>query len=312
MVMDLRRLRYFVTVARLGSFTRAAAALNMAQPPLSQRIQELEAELGLTLLERDARPLRMTAAGRLLYEQAVQILGRTEAMLASLRRLTTQERPVFRLGLVPANFHGSLSRIIRRYRRALPGVEVRILEMNSLEQAEALRDGRIDAGISRLEVVAPGVSRIVLREEPLVAALPADHPLAALEEAMTLEALRHEPFILYANPPRPSLADHVMTQFAARGIALSRILEVGQYDTAMIMIAAGEGVSVVPASARLVVTADIAYRPLVEQITSPIVLCHREDDETPELRAFALTLAEDLSERKLPVPPLLERPSLSA
>ncbi|MFG1342439.1 LysR family transcriptional regulator [Xanthobacter autotrophicus] len=297
--MDLKRLRYFVTVARSGSFTRAAEVLGMAQPPLSQRIQELEAEVGSPLLNRDARPLQLTTAGRLLYEQAVQILQRTDAMMASMRRLLTDQRPVFNLGMVPANFHGNLAGIIREYRRALPGVEIRILEMNSLEQADALREGRIDAGISRVEIPAPGVRRIVLREEPMVAALPFDHPLARLEEAMPLGALKDEPFIVYTSNPRPSLADHVLAQFTERDIRLSHIVEVGQYDTALIMIAAGEGVSIVPASARLVASAGVAYRPLVEHITSPIVLCHREDDDTPELQTFYLVVSEFLAEQRV-------------
>jgi DNA-binding transcriptional LysR family regulator len=306
MSIDLKRLRYFVTVARLGSFTRAAEGLGMAQPPLSQRIQELEAEVGSILLDRAARPLELTTAGRLLYEQSSQILQRTEAMMASMRRLQSDQRPVFRLGMVPTNFHGNLAGIIRDYRRALPGVEVRIAEMNSIEQAEALREGRIDAGISRVEIAAPGVHRIVLRNEPMVAALPVDHPLATIEEAMPLASLKDEPFIVYTSNPRPSLADHVLAQFAERDIALSRIVEVGQYDTALIMIAAGEGVSIVPASARLVGSVGVAYRPLAEHITTPIVLCYREDDTTPELQAFHLVVSEFFAERGLPIPALME------
>lgn len=311
MQIDLKRLRYFVTVARLGSFTRAAEVLGMAQPPLSQRVQELETEVGSTLLNRDIRPLELTVAGRIFYEHAIQILQRTEAMMASMRHLLVDQPPVFNLGMVPANFHGNLARIIREYRRALPGVRLRILEMNSIEQADALREGRIDAGISRVEIHAPGVRRIVLREEPMVAALPFDHPLATLEEAMPLASLKDEPFIVYTNNPRPSLADHVLAQFVERGIVLSHTIEVGQYDTALIMIAAGEGVSIVPASARLVASPDVAYRPLVEHITSPIVLCHREDNDTPELHTFYLVLSEFLAERRIAVPPLLEQRSLA-
>jgi DNA-binding transcriptional LysR family regulator len=307
--MDLKRLRYFVAVARLGSFTRAAESLQMAQPPLSQRIQELECELGAQLIDRDSRPLALTPAGHLLYDQAVQILQKTEAMVASMRRLSSDVRPSFTFGVVPANFHSNLSSIIREFRRASPGVDVRILEMNSLEQIDALRAGRIDAGISRVEIPSEGIRRIVMREEPMVAALPNDHRLAVLEDAMPLAAFRDEPFIVYTNKPRPSLADHVLSQFESRGISLSRIIEIDQYDTALILIAAGIGVSIVPASARLVMSPGVLFRPLLENVTSPIVFCHREDDVTPEIKVLYVVLEEFLVERGHPVPKALQRPA---
>lgn len=304
--MDLKRLRYFVAVARLGSFTRAAEALSMAQPPLSQRIQELENEVGAVLLDRDSRPVQMTEAGRLLYEQAVALLQKADAMMASMHSFTSEKSPTFTFGVVPANFHGNLANIMRHFRRALPGLNLRILEMNSLQQIEALRDGRIDAGISRVEITAKGIRRILLRDEPMVAALPYDHPLATIEEAMPLVALRDEPFIVYTSKPRPSLADHVLAQFQQQGIVLSQTIEVDQYDTALILIAAGCGVSIVPASARFVSAPGVAFRPLLEHITSPIMLCHREENSTPELQALYFVLAQFLRERGHAVPAQLE------
>jgi DNA-binding transcriptional LysR family regulator len=303
--MDLKRLRYFVTVARLGSFTAAAQALHMAQPPLSQRIQELEAELGAPLLQRDQRPLTLTAAGRLLYEQALHILQSTDAMVSSMRRLVNDERPSFTFGMVPTNFHGDFATIIRRYRQALPRLEVRILEMNSMEQSAALREGRIDAGISRVNLEADGITRIVLRHEPMIVALPFDHPLAMLEEGVQLAALKDEPFLLYTSDPRPSLADHVLGQLHERGIVLSNMVEVDQYDTALILIAAGCGVSIVPASARLLAAPGVAYRQLAQAITGPIVLCHRENDDSQELETLCHVLSQFLAERGHPVPDAL-------
>jgi DNA-binding transcriptional LysR family regulator len=299
-------LRYFATVARLGSFTAAAAALHMAQPPLSQRIRELEAELGAALFNREQRPLALTAAGRLLYEQAVQILQQADAMVASMRRLVSNEEATFTFGVVPANFHGNLAVIIRQFRQALPRLDIRILEMNSVEQSHALLDGRIDAGISRIEIPVEGIERIVLRDEPMIAALPFDHPLALREEGLTLEALKDEPFLVYSSNPRPSLADHVLEQVRLRGITLSNMLEVDQYDTALIMIAAGCGVSIVPAAARMVAATGVAYRSLLEAITCPIVLCHRHSDASPELRTLCFVLAQFLAERGHPVPAALQ------
>lgn len=303
--MDLKRLRYFVAVARLRSFTKAAQFLHMAQPPLSQRVQELEDELGVRLLDRDSRPVALTAAGQALYDQALQVLQKTEAMTALMRRFVRNERPTFVFGVVPTNFHGNLSTIIRNFRQALPGVEVRLLELNSFEQVTALHEGRIDAGISRVLIEAEGVERILLRHEAMVVALPEDHPLAAQEEAIALAELKDQPFLLYLSPPRPSLADHILEQLRERGVVLSQIVEVDRYDTALLMISAGCGLSIVPAGAQLVATPGVVYRSLIEPITSPIVLCHRWGDTSAELRALCFVLARFLTERGYPLPPKL-------
>ncbi|SEM54108.1 DNA-binding transcriptional regulator, LysR family [Pseudoxanthomonas sp. GM95] len=305
--MDLKRLRYFVTVARRRSFVKAAEELHISQPPLSQRIQELEMEVGAKLIDRDSRPLSLTAAGQLLYDQAVELLQRAEAMTASMQRMLSSQRPTFTFGVVPANFHGSFATIIRLFRQALPLMTVRLLELNSLEQIDALREGRIDAGISRVDIQAEGVHRIVLRHEPMVAALPSDHPLANQEEVMSLEDIRDEPFLIYTSHPRPSLADHVLSQLSKRGVELTNTQEVDQYDSALIMIAAGCGVSIVPSSARLVAVPDVTYRPLAELITSPIVLCHRQDDRSTEIEALYFVIARFLAERGHEVPQELLR-----
>lgn len=305
--MDLKRLRYFVTVAKLRSFTRAAEALHMAQPPLSQRIQELESELGLALLDRESRPITLTAAGAVFYEQAVSILQKADSLEAAMRRMRAHQRPTFTFGVAPANFHGSLAAIVRMYRAELPGIDVRMLELNSLEQVAALQEGRIDAGISRVVIKGDGVRGILLRDEPMVVALPDDHPLAAHEEALTLACLKDGPFLVYTSHPRPSLADHVLKQFADRGIVLSNTIEVDQYDTALILIGAGCGLSIVPASARLVAAPGISYLPLSEPITSPIVLCHRETNVSHELKTLYFVLSRFLGERGYPVPGQLDR-----
>jgi DNA-binding transcriptional LysR family regulator len=309
--MDLKRLRYFVTVARMQSFTRAAEALHMAQPPLSQRIQELENEIGAPLLDRESRPLALTPAGQLLFDQAVQIVQKTDSMMSSMRRMLDNKRPIFTFGVVPTNFHGSLSAIIRKYRRALPRMEVRIKELSNVEQEAALLDGRIDAGISRIEIETEGVKRIVLRNEPMVVALPDDHPLATLEDAIPLSAIKDEPFILYTGNPCPSLAHHVVAALQARGTVLTNPIEVDQHDTALIMIAAGIGLSIVPAAARLVDAPGVTYRPLADIVNSPIVLCHRSNDDSSELQTLYYVLAEFLEERGHPIPPGLHERSVT-
>ena len=175
--MEIRHLRYFVTVAQERNFTRAAEKLHIAQPPLSRQIQQLEEEVGMVLFDRDSRPLRLTEAGRLFYEHAAQVLERFDDLRTMMRRFREAERPRFVIGFVASTIYAALPNLIRRFRAETPGLDVSLVEMVSLEQIAALKDGRIDVGFGRIRLDDPAVRRDVLREERLVVALPLSHPL---------------------------------------------------------------------------------------------------------------------------------------
>jgi LysR family transcriptional regulator, benzoate and cis,cis-muconate-responsive activator of ben and cat genes len=175
--MELRHLRYFVAVVREASVTRAAKRLNMAQPPLSRQIAQLEDELGVPLFERGSRPLRTTEAGRFFYEHALSVLDRTEAMLMMTRRVGQITKGGLGIGFVGSTLYGPLPDMVRRFHATYPDVHVDMLELSSVEQVQALKEGRIEVGFGRLHVEDPAVERTVLMEEPLVAALPIGHPL---------------------------------------------------------------------------------------------------------------------------------------
>jgi DNA-binding transcriptional LysR family regulator len=169
--MELRHLRYFVCVAREGSFTRAAEILHIAQPPLSRQMQQLEDELGFVLNERGTRPLHLSEAGRLFYEQAIQVLERFDEMRASVGRLHEANRDRFSIGFVGSTLYGKLPEVIRSYRAARPNVEITLLELTSFEQIAALKEGRIDVGFGRIPLDDPAVERQLLRNEKLIAAV---------------------------------------------------------------------------------------------------------------------------------------------
>src|SRR6478672_4300995 len=124
--MELRHLRYFTTVAAEGSFSRAAEILHIAQPPLSRQIQQLEEELGVELIRRGTRPADLTEQGRLLYEQAVQILERVEEIRAIVRRVERAQRQIFSLGFVASTLYGRLPDVIRAYREARPEIDLNL------------------------------------------------------------------------------------------------------------------------------------------------------------------------------------------
>ena len=285
--MDLRQLRYFVMVADERNFTRAAERLHIAQPPLSRQIQQLEAEFGAELIDRSARPLRLTDAGRLLYEQARQLLARADDMRSMMSRASAIEKTRFAIGFVASTIYARLPALIREFRAEAPHVDLNLIELTSLEQIAALKEGRIDVGFGRIRFEDDAVRRTVLREEPLVAALPSGHPLAARGEALTLEQVSKEPLILYPRFPRPSYADQVLALFHDQGIEPRVTQEARELQIAIGLVAAEEGICIVPESVQKSRVDDVRYLPLSDPATSPIIMSHRAADNSPEIVRMA-------------------------
>jgi len=286
--VELRHLRYFVAVAREQSFTRAAEKLGIAQPPLSRQIQQFEEELGVELIRRGGRPAYLTDAGQLLYEQAVQVLDRIEEMRAMMRRLRHAERGRFGIGFVASTLYGKLPEVIRRLRAARPDVDVALVELTSLEQVAALKEHRIDVGFGRIAFDDPAITRHLLRNERLVAALPLGHPLLdGGSGPLRLGDVASEPLIVYPKAPRPSYADQVLALFQKQNITPWLVTEVRELQTALGLVAAQAGVALVPASVRRLQREGVAYRDLDQEgATSPIFLSHRRGDASTEITAM--------------------------
>ncbi|WP_066769135.1 LysR family transcriptional regulator [Sphingobium sp. CCH11-B1] len=299
---DVKHLRYFVAVAAEQSFTRGAERLNMAQPPLSRRIQEMEAELGVKLFDREARPLALTPAGQLFYEQALQVIRRAEHMRSTMKRFVASERPRFVMGIVSSMLYARLPDLVRRFRRRSPNVELSLVEMNSAEQIVALKDGRINVGFGRLRLSDPGVRREILREEPLVVAMAPDHPLARGEGTLSLTDFGDLPVIIYPKEPRPSYADVVISMFQDLGL-YPQMIEVRELQSALIMAAAGEGVCIVPESIRRMGRVDTVFRELESRTTVPMILSHRADDQSEELHTLFEVFQEAYGEWGYSLPP---------
>jgi DNA-binding transcriptional LysR family regulator len=304
-MIDFRRLRYFLAVASARSFTKAAEDLHMAQPPLSKRIQELEAEIGAPLFHRNTRPLDMTPTGRLLFEQAMQVKQRMDHMTATMRDFVAAKRRRMVVGLIPSGFHAQLPDMIRRYRALAPEVQLSLSEMSTLEQIAALKDGRIDAALGRVRIDDPALVREVLREEPMLLALPADHPQSEGDGPVDLRLLEHIALIVYPSGQSPSYADHILSLCRDHGLHLGEVIDVREVQTALILVAAGMGACLVPESARLMARPEIRFRAVDQTMTSPIILYHRAGDNSYELNMLFRTCAELYAEWGRSIPDVL-------
>lgn len=281
--MDFRHLKYFVAVAQERSFTRAAERLYISQPPLSRQIQQLEEELGLKLLDREARPLALTEAGRFFHARAVRMLEQLDETIAMTRRLSQVDRRLV-IGFVPSTMYGALPRIARLFRARRPQVPLVLVEKTTVEQGEALKAGQIDVGFGRVRFDDPSLRREVLREEPLVLAIPSEHPLAAEQGPVSLAQAAAFPQLIYPRKPRPSYADHVLSLFRDLGLEPVEVHEVQEMQTALGLVAAGMGLCLVPASAQRLRRDEVVYRPLLESnATSPIIMSTRLNDQSDDI-----------------------------
>jgi DNA-binding transcriptional LysR family regulator len=282
--MELRHLRYFVAVADERNFTRAAERLCIAQPPLSRQIQQLEEELGVALIEKGTRPLQLTEAGRFFHVHAQELLAKAAELKSMTQRVGKIERTLS-IGFVASTLYGLLPEIVQRFRTRYATVEVSFHEMTTMQQIQALKDGVIDVGFGRVKHEDPNIRRIVLREERLIVALPANHPRAAATDAVKLVDLQQECLIIYPKAPRPSFADQVLAAFSERSITPHKVMEVRELQIAIGLVAAGEGVAIVPDSVQGMKRKDVVYRPISDRhAVSPVMFSVRKMDHTEELR----------------------------
>jgi len=293
--MELRHLRYFIAVAEELHFGRAAERLCIAQPPLSQQIQQLERELGFRLFHRTQRHVELTAAGQLMLEEAREVLAGLERAAAAGRRVARGEVGWIGIGFVGTATYEFLPAALSAFRALHPEVELVLRELVSAKQVQALRDKRIHIGLARPGVVEKGIVSVPLYQEPLVAALPTRHPLAQREH-LTLAALAEEPFILFPRHPKPSYADYLISLCEGVGFSPQVVQEAAEIHTAISLVAAALGVTLVPASVQSAHREGIAYRPFeVPQPTTELTAIHRAGEISPLVTAFLKAMRSVIS-----------------
>jgi DNA-binding transcriptional LysR family regulator len=282
--MELRHLRYFVAVAEERHFGRAAERLHIAQPPLSQQIRRFEAELGEPLFYRTTRSVELAPAGEALLERAPAILAAFDAAVEDARRAARGEYGRLAIGFTGSSTYAMLPSLAAAMRDELPGVVLDLQgELLTPAQVARLLDGTLDLGLLRPPVHERELATEVLHSEPLLAVLPETHPLADAE-AVPLERLEGEPFVTYPSHFRSVVHDAVEDACEAHGFQPVAAHEVAETATLVSFVAAGLGVSLVPASVRNMTVEGAVYRPLLDDATRvELAAAWRRDDDRPVL-----------------------------
>ena len=293
--MELRQLKYFEAVARTLNFSRAAEELHIAQPPLSRQIQNLEEELGVLLLDRSSRPMKLTNAGLFFHEQASQLLAKIEEVKRSTTKLGSENRRWMAVGFVPSILYSKVPSLIHTWRSSHANIDVSLLELVSAQQCDALKSGKIDVGIGRLPLEDESISDIVLRDEKLVLAVSSDSFLAS-QASISLEEILQHTLIIYPASPRPSFADHVLRQFLVRGLTVLNTYEASGVQSAIGFAAAGMGVALVPESVRVLERRDVAYLDVEDDgMTTPLIMSVRKNEQSSHVGEFIEFLQQNVS-----------------
>lgn len=283
--MELRHLRYFVAVAEEGSVTVAAEKrLHTAQPSLSRQLRDLELEVGAPLLVRTSRGVTLTPAGQAFLDHARLALAQASEAVAAARRVARPAKASFSVGFLTGQEVEWLPHVTQILRDQLKEIDFRVSSDFSPAVAEAVQRGEIDLGFSRIEP-QPDVTYEVIASEPIVAILPADHPLAALSE-IDPAALGDFPFIGYTDTPHV-LRGIVERYLRERGVTVSTSHFLDSFATGISLVASTGGLTLLPAYVEKLLPRSVVSRPLAGP--SPVIEIaagYRADNPSPVLRSF--------------------------
>jgi DNA-binding transcriptional LysR family regulator len=306
--MELRHLRYFVMVAEERHFTRAAARLNMQQPPLSQQIRALEEELGFDLFKRHPKGVDLTAGGLVFLQEARGILARVKEGSLRASRAAHGIEGQLSIGFTSsAAAHPLIPRIIRAYRERYPGVAVSLKEGSAQKLTEMSIEGGVDVGILRAPVSRhQSIEFHRLLNEEMLLTLPVGHRLLAAHHpsakppSISLDDLQDEQFILVRRPGAPGMYANLIKACQNAGFNPKIAFEVERMLTNVSLVAAGAGISIVPASMKDVHKESVVYCPIAHarpRLHAPITLVCRSFNQLPPLQNF-IDLSRELSGRR--------------
>jgi len=328
--MDLKQLKAFIAIAELRSFSAAAKVTGISQPSLSRLLKQLETDMNVALVDRYHRPLQLTTAGLFFYDKIDALLTELDAITHMTQRLSAPSKGL-NIGFVPSVLYGLLPEVIATFKQQNADTEVNLKDISSYQQIEALKSGEIDVGFGRFAHQDPWIQQILLRHERYLVALPKAHPLAEVKEQRLLD-LANSRLILYhqthlpglintdsiaadmstsardkriKQTPKPEVAsvtdsvtEPLLYLFAQHGITPLRTSKVSDLQVALGLVAAGEGITLVPASLQVMRTKQISYQRLIhENVTSPIYLHTLKDFIHPKVNDLLTAIYEIYEQR---------------
>jgi DNA-binding transcriptional LysR family regulator len=295
--INLRHLRHFVAVAEELHFARAAARLNMAQPPLSQQIQRLECDLQVRLLDRRGRKIKLTEAGSVFLSDARRILNEIERARHMAQRASRGQLGQLAIGIMSNGNRDLFAAVLPRFREQHRDVNVVVHSMNTAAQIEALRNGQIDIGILRLPINAEDLDVAVIACEELLVALPTGHKLARVKKVFFTDVAQC-PQVMFARRLAPAYYDLMIERIRRDNPLLEVVQEVEHVPTQLGLASCGYGVALLPASVRAIRYPNIVYRAISDadfQVISGIA--HLRSSTSGIISAFKATFGSLVSSR---------------
>jgi DNA-binding transcriptional LysR family regulator len=284
-VIDIKPLRYFVTLAETRHFGRAAARLNLSQPPLSRQLAALEASLGVTLIERSPRSVTLTAAGERFYADAKAILASVEQAVSNAQAAASGEAGKLAIGFTMCAAYNVVPGYARAFGAAYPEVALSLREVVSNDLAAQVVAGHIDAAIMFPHVPGKGLATRTILREPLCVALSRGHPRARARR-LRIAQLAGEPFVLASEEVAPTLRATILEHCRSGGFEPDIRFEVQLQQTVLSLVDEGVGVALVPASMRKAQLAGVVFKPLVDAPLVEQVLAWSPANRNPCLGRF--------------------------
>ncbi|NJO43615.1 MAG: LysR family transcriptional regulator [Cyanobacteria bacterium CRU_2_1] len=288
--MELRQIKYFVTVAEELHFGRAAELLHLSQPALSKQIQALEDSLDVQLLERTKHWVRLTIAGQKFLETAYRILHEVEEGIQVTRQVADGEMGRLRIGFTEATLFSLAPGIVKTYREQYPQVELILTSGGTEAHVEALRTHQIDLGFVYLPIREPSLSIHPLFEEVYIAALPTSHRLAR-QKQIALQSLANEPLIFYPRSLAPVLYANFIKCCEQAGFVPNIVQEAEFAQTRLGLAAAGVGITFVLSDMQSLSAKGVVYRPLIGNfLMLKLALAWRKNESSPVVHEFIKVL----------------------
>jgi DNA-binding transcriptional LysR family regulator len=284
-MIDVKPLRYFVALAETRHFGRAAARLNLSQPPLSRQLAALEASLGVTLIERSPRSVTLTAAGERFYTDAKAILGAIEQACNNAQAAAHGDTGTLAIGFTMCAAYSVVPGYARTFGSAYPEVALNLREVVSNDLAAQVLAGHIDAAIMFPGATSKGLAARTIVSEPLCVALSRTHPRARARQ-LKIAQLAGESFVLASEDVAPTLRAAILEHCRSGGFEPDIRFEVQLQQTVLSLVDEGVGIALVPASMRKAQLAGVVFRPLADAPTIEQVLVWSSANRNPCLERF--------------------------